>query len=80
MKLLLANEIYFKGLAVKVLTALKNHKEESVRVKSVNGGDIQYLLQCDISQFDYPLMSTNNKMYGATALHHHAPTSTTSNF
>ena len=29
MKMLLANEIYFKGLAVKVFSALRNLKEEN---------------------------------------------------
>ena len=54
MKVLLANEIYLKGLAVKVLQSLRNHREDCLMQTSSS----QRLLKegfsycCDISQFE----------------------------
>jgi hypothetical protein len=68
MKLLLANEIYFKGLAVKVILSLKSHREDCLKQKSNEGG-ISYLLHCDISQFDQnPLSVTSNPFAVTTAV------------
>jgi hypothetical protein len=40
MKILLANEIYFKGLALKVFQAFRNLKEDRLRLKR----EFSYLL------------------------------------
>jgi hypothetical protein len=53
MKIMLANEIYFKGLAIKVFSALRSIKPLSKRrIGSTGRIPDHFMLNCDIAQFD----------------------------
>lgn len=51
-KIMLANEIYFKGLAIKVFSALRSIQPQTKKIGNGSRIPDHFMLNCDIAQFD----------------------------
>ena len=49
---MLANEIYFKGLAIKVFSALRSIQPQTRKIGTESRIPAHFMLNCDIAQFD----------------------------